>query len=133
MAVRSATLEITLDAMRERATRLEQEAVALRAGLDEVALLLVWEREHTISPAALQKIAVSDAEVSDYRKMMRGQFPDTVLRLVLQAQKAATRLKQSVRSEDREAAISAVIDSLKQAAATLGLIIPVELEVVIGD
>ena len=64
---------------------------------------------------------------------MGRQFPDTVLRLVLQAQKAATRLKQSVRSEEREAAIGAVIDSLKQAAATLGLIIPVELEVVIGD
>lgn len=133
MTVRSAALETTLDAIRERAIRLEQEAVALRADLDEVAILLSWEADHSISPAALQKVAVSDAELSDYRRMMDGQFPDAVLRLILQAQKAATRLKQSLRAEEREAAIGAVINSLKQAAASLGLTIPVELEVVIGD
>ncbi len=133
MTVQSVALEATLDAMRERAIRLEHEATELRSDLDEMIILLAWETGHSISPNALQKIAVSESEVVSYRGLVGEQFPDAVLRLVLQAQKAATRLKQSVPQAERERAIGAVIEALDQAAATLGLTIPAELEVVVGD
>ncbi len=113
--------------------RLEQEAAALRSDLDEMAVLLSWQTTQTIPPDTLQKIGVSEAEVADYRKMVGAQFPDAVLRLALQAQKAATRLKQSVRPAEREAAIRAIIDTLSQAVMALGLTVPAELEAMIGD
>ena len=133
MAVQPVVLQATLDAMRERALRLEQEAAALRSDLDEMAVLLSWQTTQTVSPDTLRKIAVSEVELADYRKMVDAQFPDTVLRLVLQAQKAATRLKQSVRPTERQAAIRAIIDTLGQAATALGLTVPTELEAMIGD
>jgi len=133
MTLQPVALQATLDAMRERALRLEQEASALRSDLDEMAVLLSWQTTRTVAPDTLRKIVVSEAEVADYRRMVGAQFPDAVLRLVLKAHKAATRLKQSVRPTEREAAIRAIIDTLNQAATALGLTIPTELEAMIGD
>jgi hypothetical protein len=122
MAVQVGSIEATLDLVRERALRLEQESAALCAELDQVAIQL-----------GLQKIAVSETEIASYRKLTGAQFPDTLLRLALQAQKAATRLKQSVQPEEREIAIRAVLTAFQQVAASLGLTLPDELEAAIGD
>jgi hypothetical protein len=133
MAVQTASLEATLELMRARALRLEQESAALRIELDEVAIQLNWQSTRTVSPHTLQKLAVSETEIVNYRKMTGAQFPDAVLRLTLQAQKAATRLKQVVHPEEREAVVNAVLAALHQAATSLGLTIPDELEAAIGD
>jgi hypothetical protein len=133
MAVEVDILEISLNSMRERTVRLEQEAAALRSALDEMALLVSWQASRSVSADTLQKIAVSENEVASYRRLVDGQFPDPVLRLALQAQKAATHLKRSVPPVEREAAVDAIIDALHQAAAALNLTIPDELEATIGD
>jgi len=133
MAVQAGSIEATLDLVRERALRLEQESAALRAELDQVAIQLGWQSTRSVPPRTLQKIAVSESEIAQYRKLTGAQFPDVLLRLTLQAQKAATRLKQSVRPDEREMAMRAVMESFQQVAASLGLTIPDELEAAIGD
>jgi hypothetical protein len=133
MAVQVGSIEATLDLVRERALRLEQESAALCAELDQVAIQLGWQSTRSVSPRTLQKIAVSETEIASYRKLTSAQFPDTLLRLALQAQKAATRLKQSVQPEEREIAIRAVLTAFQQVAASLGLTLPDELEAAIGD
>jgi len=133
MAVQTGRLETTLDLMRERVIRLEQESAALRADLDEIAVELSWQADQAVSPHTLQKIAVSESEIVGYRKLIGAQFPDAVLRLTLQAHKAATRLKQSVHAEERQAALGAVMAAFHQAATSLRLTIPDELEAAIGD
>lgn len=133
MAVQPMEFEATFNAMRERALRLEHEAAALRSDLDEMAILLGWQTSHTITPEALQRLAVNDAELSAYRRLLGGQFPDELLRLVIQAQQAATQLKHSLPQAERAAAIDAVSAALLQLAAAQGLTVPDELEAAIGD
>ena len=133
MIAQPGALSATLEAMRERAQRLEREAAALRSDLDEMVVWAAWETNHAIAPNVLQEILVPESDIADYRQLVGTQYPDSILQLVLQAQKVATRLKQSVRPAEREAAIGAVIQALNQAAAASGLSIPTELEVVIGD
>jgi hypothetical protein len=133
MAVQSTTLETTFNAMRERALRLEREAAALRSDLDDMAILVSWQTNHSVSPEALQRLTVSDTELVAYRRLLGAQFPDELLRLVIQAQQAATQLKHSLPQADRAAAIDAVIAALQQLATQQGLTVSDELEAAIGD
>jgi hypothetical protein len=133
MIAPSSSLGATLEAMRERARRLEQEATALRSDLDEMAIWLEWETRRAISPETLQQAAVTETEVADYQTRLGAQWDDSTLRLVLQAQKIATQLKHSVPAAERNAMVEAVTKALHQAASALHQTIPAELEAVIGD
>ena len=126
-------LEATFNALRERALRLEHEAAALRSDLDEMAILVGWQTSHAVAPEVLAHLAVSDAELAAYRRLAGEQFPDDVLRLVIQAQQAATQLKHALPPAERSAAIEAVVAALLQLADAQGLTLPDELEAVIGD
>ena len=133
MAVYPATVEATFNSMRERALRLEQEAAALRSDLDEMEILVQWQASHSISSEALRRIAVSDTEIALYQNQSAEKFSSSVLRAVFQAHQAATRLKLSLPQPERRTAIQAVIEAFHRIAAEDQLIVPDELEAIIGD
>lgn len=133
MAVQPVSIETTFNAMRERAARLEREAAALRSDLDEMSILMMWQTQHSVTPEALQRVNVSDDDLAAYQRHYGAPLSRPVLRLVLQAHMAATRLKLSLSVSERAAAINAVRGALEQAAAQQGLIIPEELEAIVGD
>ena len=133
MAVQSISIEATFNAMRERAVRLEREAAVLRSDLDEMSILMMWQTQHSVTPEALQRVSVSDDDLAAYQRHYGTPLSRAVLRLVLQAHAAATRLKLSLSGSERVAAINAVRDALEQAAVRQGLIIPEELEAIVGD
>ncbi|MFQ6015254.1 MAG: hypothetical protein ACE5NP_07415 [Anaerolineae bacterium] len=133
MAGQSVALDTTLEAIREQAKRLEQEAAALRAGLDEIAILLAWTLEHSVSPSALQKVPVTDAELAQYRVMLTEDYPDDLLRLTIKAQKVASQFKRALPLKERQAAIDALIAAFNAVAEAEHLAIPDELEAAIGD
>ncbi len=126
-------LETTIESMRERAQRLEHDAAELRAELDEMVVLLAWRLDRSISARALQKIAVADWEIAQYRAMLTQPYPTAVLRLVIQAQKIASQIKRSLPCDERQPAVEALITAFDAAAKEQGLPIPEELEAVIGD
>lgn len=126
-------IESALEAMQQRAAQLEREAEALRADVGQVSVLLNWQLRHDISPSDLRRVAVQDAEVADYARMLDRWASDPVLQLVLQAHKAATWLKQSLPSTERSRAVTAVIAAMQHAAQEAKLDVPTELEAVIGD
>ena len=82
--------------------------------------------------AAYAQAKVSPAELANYRAMLGAQYPDKVLQLVLKAHKAADRVKRLTRVE-REVGIQRIIAALRQEAAAQGVVIPEELEAVVGD
>jgi hypothetical protein len=82
--------------------------------------------------AAYAQAKVSQAELVNYRAMLGDQYPDKVLRLVLKAHKAADRVKRLPRVE-REAGIQRMIAAMHQEAVEQGIVIPEELEAVVGD
>ncbi len=131
MAIES--LETTIESLRTRARRLELEAAELRAEMDEIAVLLTWRLEHSISARALEQIPVSDAELGQYRAMLTANYPEPVLRLVIQAQKIASQIKRSLPLSERREAIATLIGAFDAAAHEQHLQIPEELEAVIGD
>ncbi|MBI4771897.1 MAG: hypothetical protein HY784_16165 [Chloroflexi bacterium] len=133
MGLAPSALESTLENIRERAWRLEREAAALRSDLDEVSVVLNWNASKTVSAVALRRIAVGETEIRAYGQRLGEEHPAAVLRLVLQAQKVATRLKQTVTGPEQEPAIRATLAALTAAADALGLTVPPELEAVIGD
>ncbi|MDW8327755.1 MAG: hypothetical protein RMK99_14420 [Anaerolineales bacterium] len=97
------------------------------------ALPAEWETRRAISTAMLQRVPVSVSELERYQTSLGGQHDERLLQLVLQAHKAATRLKQATPLAERQAAIAAVIAALHSAVAALGLELPPELEAVVGD
>jgi hypothetical protein len=126
-------LQTTVESLRERARRLEDQAAELVSELDEVAVLLEWKLNHTISPRALQKIPVSDNERAQYRAMLTVDYADAVLHLIIQTQKIASQIKRSVPRAERREAIAALIVACHAAAQEQQMIIPHELEATIGD
>jgi hypothetical protein len=133
MAVQPVSIETTFNAMRERAVRLEHEAAALRSDLDEMSIQVMWQTQHAVTSEALQRVSVSDDDLATYQRHYSAPLSRPVLRLVLQAHTAATRLKLALPTAERSAAIDAVRGALEQAAAQAGLVIPEELEAMIGD
>ncbi|MBI3912852.1 MAG: hypothetical protein HY327_01455 [Chloroflexi bacterium] len=133
MAVQHVELETTFESLVERAHRLEHDAIELRAELDEMAVLLAWRLEHSISSRALQKIAVADWETVQYRAMLTEKYPAAALRLVIQAQKVASQIKRSLAPAERRAAIAALRAAFSAAAIEQHLEIPDELVAVVGD
>lgn len=97
------------------------------------ALLAEWEMRRAISTATLQRVPVGGGELERYQASLGGQHDERLLRLVLQAHKAATRLKQTTPLAERQAAIAFIIAALRSAASALGLELPPELEAVVGD
>ena len=133
MTVQQITPEKTLTVVREQLRQLEQQADALRAGLDEISILLSWTLDHSVSPAALHKVPVTERELAQYQAMLTEKYPDPVLRLVIQAQKVVSQFKRSLPLEDRKLAIQALRAAFRSAATSENLTIPNELEAVIGD
>ena len=133
MSVRQISPETTLTVVREQLKQLEQQADALRSGLDEISILLAWTLEHSVSASALQKVTVTERELAEYQAMLTEKYPDSILRLVIQAQKVASQFKRSLPPEDRNLAIRALHAAFDSAATSENLSIPDELEAVIGD
>jgi hypothetical protein len=133
MAIQPVSIETTFNAMRERAVRLEREAAALRSDLDDMSILVMWQTQHAVTVEALQRVSVTDDDLTAYQRHYGAPLSRPVLRLVLQAHTAATRLKLSLPVSERAAAINAVRSALEQAAAQADLTIPEELEAMVGD
>jgi len=131
--MQSVVSETTLAVVREQLKQLEQQADALRSGLDEMGVLLTWAAERSIPPSALQKVAVTDEEIADNRHWNGELLPDELVRLFLQAHTLATRLKYLVPPDQKQTVISAVVETFLKMAEAQHLQVPVEMEVTIGD
>lgn len=120
-----------LEALVRRVVREELERLGQ---IDPFAALLAeWEARRAISTATLQRVPVGAGELERYQASLAGKHDERLLRLVLQAHKAATRLKQTTPLAERQAAITAIIAALRSSAAALGLELPPELEAIVGD
>ena len=133
MVVQQTAPATTLAAVREQLRQLEQQADALRSGLDEINVLLTWSMEHSVSPSAIRKITVSEKELAQYRAMLTEKYPDAALRLVIQAQKATSQFKRSLPPDERQAALRALAVAFDAVAQSENLTIPDELRAVISD
>ena len=133
MAAQTKAQERVLNQLKVRIEQLEQQADALRSGLDEIAVLLEWTAEHSIPASALERIMIGDEQVVAARQWDSEQVPDELARLFLQAHTLATRLKQAVPPEEKQAIVSAVVETFRQVAESEHLQVPVEMEVTIGD
>ena len=133
MATQVRQIETTLEQLRQRARRLEQEAVALQSDISLMSVWASWGTQHRLSVDVLRDIPITDAELLAYQGLLNRQFPDDLLRLVLKAHKAAHWLIQSIGQMEQAAAVESVLTALHELASEQGLTIPDELEAVIGD
>ena len=65
--------------------------------------------------------------------MLTEKYPDAVLRLVIKAQKVTSQFKRSLPPDERKAALYTLLAAFHAAAKSEHLVIPDELEAVIGD
>ncbi len=119
--------------LKTRIEQLEQQADALRSGLDDIALLLSWTMERAVPSSALQRVPISEDQIAVHRQWDGQMVPAELARLFLQAHTVAARLKHLVPAEDKDAAISAVVDTFRRIAEEQHLQVPVAMEVTIGD
>lgn len=133
MAAQMDTQAVVLNQLKARIEQLEQQADALRSGLDEIAVLLTWTSERSIPPSELDKIAVGDEQVTVARHWDGQVVPGELARLFLQAHALATRLKRIVPPEEKQAVVNAVVETFRKKAEAQHLKVPVEMESTIGD
>jgi hypothetical protein len=133
MVVQAKSDATVVNELKARLEQLEQQADALRSGLDDIALLFTWTMDRSISSSILQKILIGEEQVAAQRQWDGQTVPVEVARLFLQAHTVATRLKHLVPREDKEAAVKAVVETFRQIAQEQHWQVPVEMEVTIGD
>lgn len=133
MAVEMNVRPFALSELRGRIEQLEQQADALRSGLDEIVTLLEWATQRSIPASALLKIPVTPQEIAAQRSWDGQTLPDELVRLYLQAHTLATRLKYLVPSSEKQAIVNAVVETFHKMAEAQQFSIPVEMEVTVGD
>jgi hypothetical protein len=129
----TSTLLSTIEEMRNRAQRLEQEAAALRLELDQVATALSDETSVVARYVVDgEEYAITEADIARVRaRLLKPRPPETLRELAL-ADKIAGHVKM-LPPEDQYRRFKENVEAIRAEAITDGTAIDDEREAAIGD
>jgi hypothetical protein len=130
MSTEAASLWPVLSRLQERARRLEEEAAALRADVEQVTHAL--DRPVAAYIVDGEEIAITKGDVATVRERLVRPHPEEAIRELALADKMAER-HQSIPRDEREHRFWENVEAIRAQAIADGTAIDDPLEVTIGD